>query len=188
MKLSAYLVIGLIVTNSAFALTVSENKVAKHARAELKAAQNERDQAKADEAAASTDADNAQWWALDAENRAAEAQKASDEQHRQLVEAVKQNAEMRPIVEQCKKWWGIGAIIYGFKRLAIHLFILIAVLAVLAAALAWFFPPVLGLFRLVGGRLIAAGKLLVDKQRHKIEDKIESYETHPRSRRRTPNS
>jgi hypothetical protein len=43
----------------------------------------------------------------------------------------KDNAKIKPVYEQCTKWWGLGAILYGFGQLAKHLLILAAVLAVM---------------------------------------------------------
>lgn len=64
-----------------------------------------------------------------------------------------QNDKAQAVVKQVNKLWGLGGIAYGFGQLAKHLFILVAVLAVLAVAvlvLSFFFPFIIPFIRAVG--------------------------------------
>jgi hypothetical protein len=57
-----------------------------------------------------------------------------DEAYIRELALAKDNVKIKPIYEQCTKWWGLGAVLYGFGQLAKHLLILAAVLIVVAAA------------------------------------------------------
>lgn len=56
------------------------------------------------------------------------------------------NQALKKTVDQVNRYWGLGAFGYGFKRLVRHLFVLMIILAVVAAALfaLSFFFPVIG--------------------------------------------
>jgi hypothetical protein len=73
--------------------------------------------------------------------------------HKNEQDLARYNAYAKPIIEQVNRWWGIGGILYGFKVLSRHLFILIAVLAVLAVgvfALSFVFPAIMPFIRMTG--------------------------------------
>ena len=63
--------------------------------------------------------------------------------HKNELAAVAWRKSNEPVITQVNKYWGLGAFAYGFKVLSRHLFILLGVLAVLAAvlfALSFAFP------------------------------------------------
>ena len=86
--------------------------------------------------------------------------------HKNEKELAKYNAYAKPIVEQVNSMWGIGGIIYGFKVLAKHLFILLAVLAGVALVfmvLSFFFPAIGAFIRMAGSWLAAIFRRLTRK-------------------------
>jgi DNA-binding protein YbaB len=86
--------------------------------------------------------------------------KQIDTAHANEEKAVKYNLYAKPIVDKVNKYWGIGAIMYGFGRLFKHLIILALVvigLAILAVILyfvmSFFFPAIMPFVRMVGSVL-----------------------------------
>ena len=146
-------------------MTSAQRKLAQSARAEVVAAL-------AGQASALAEADQAKQSATDSAASAAyektlldTAVAQSKEEQAQLKKAATENAQMRPIVKQVQSYWGIGGIIYGFKRLAAHLLILAAVIAVLVVGI-WILsiaapataPIIMLALRAVGGVFSAAGR------------------------------
>lgn len=76
--------------------------------------------------------------------------------HKNEQAAVEFNKYSKPIIDQVNSYWGLGAFLYGFKILARHLLILIAVLAVVALivfGLSFVFPAIIPFIRMVGSFL-----------------------------------
>jgi hypothetical protein len=122
-------------------LTPRERKLVIHANSELDAAiaygaqrDNEIKAAKDETAQSDQIARLAAQSALTAGQKLVTAEALQKKEHDELVRSQKENATMRPIVAIVNRWWGIGGILYGFKRLAIHLLILSAVIIALAVA------------------------------------------------------
>jgi hypothetical protein len=68
-----------------------------------------------------------------------------DQAHKHEQELADYEAKTKPVIDQVNKWWGLGAFVYGAKVLSRHLFILAAVVAVIALALfalSFFFPAI----------------------------------------------
>lgn len=105
--------------------------------------QSETDQAK--QAAAQSDAS-----AVTAGAKSMEADRQAAEQHAELQKAVDRNKEIEPVYNRVQgPWWapGLGGIIYGFERLAVHVLIFSAVIAVLLIALMVFVPAAIPFIR-----------------------------------------
>ena len=58
-----------------------------------------------------------------------------DQAHKHEQDLADWQAKYEPVIKQVNKWFGLGAIIYGFQKLAKNILILGVILAVLAAAL-----------------------------------------------------
>lgn len=58
-----------------------------------------------------------------------------DAAHKHEQELADWQAKYEPVIKEVNKWFGLGAIIYGVKKLARNIFILLGVLAIAAAAL-----------------------------------------------------
>lgn len=132
----------------AYALTPKERAIVQHAAKGVDDAIVHNDVAKAETAAANAAASSAEASAKAADDRAALAEQQAKTQHDELERSAKENEKMRPIVKEVQSWWGIGGIIYGFKRLAVHILILIAVLLVLGIVLAIAAPGAISGIRL----------------------------------------
>ena len=146
-------------------MTSTQRKLAQSARAEVVAAL-------AGQASALAEANQAKQSAADSAASAAsektlldQAKAQSITEQAQLKKAATENAQMRPIVKQVQSYWGIGGIIYGFKRLAAHLLIMAAVIAVLVVGI-WILsiaapasaPIITLVLRAVGGVFAGIGR------------------------------
>lgn len=90
-----------------------------------------------------------------------------DKSYENEKELARYNAYAKPIIDQVNSMWGIGGIIYGFKVLSKHLFILLAVLAGLALAifvLSFFFPFIGAFIRMAGSWLATIFRRLTKKR------------------------
>ena len=105
-------------------LTPDERKIVLHAKEQLQIAINQNailvNEARAARNSAETanvEAARATESAQIADTKAKIAKALEDRQYKELVRSEKENREMRPIVAQVNKWCGLGAFIYGVKRL-----------------------------------------------------------------------
>lgn len=132
----------------AYALTPKERAIVQHAAKGVDDAIVHNDVAKAETAAANAATSNAEASAKVADDKSVVAEKQAKDLREELKRSATENAKMRPIVDEVQSWCGIGGIIYGFKRLAVHILILIGVLLVIGIALAIFAPGVITAIRL----------------------------------------
>jgi hypothetical protein len=150
----------LFLSPSAFALTPQERKIIEAAQAQIEIAMQ-------DYAATKTALTTAQQAAIDADAHAAQTDQAAGVLKKQVDDAyarekalASDNAKMKPVYDEVRKYWGLGAIFYGIKELVKHLLITIIVVGVLlvgVAILSFFFPVVgvvfgfvVGVFRRIG--------------------------------------
>jgi hypothetical protein len=155
MKHKVYLVLLVWFTSYSlcFGLTPTERKIIIHAKEHLGLAKQENIQAW-------DEANKAYNKAHEAEQRAAETDKQIDITKGQIKVAHDNEkrlgglvAKYEPFWIQGHKWWGIGAIGLGVGILVKHLFVTIAVVLLLIVAglvLAFFFPFLIPLFRMIG--------------------------------------
>ena len=156
----------LLIASPAFALTSQERKLVQHAKTELDAAiahgealAKENEQSKIAAADANEFAVLAAKSALDATGKIAEAEAKAKAEHEELVKCATENAEMRSIVDAVSgPWWFPGgrAVLYGLKKSAISLLVIVVGLLVIFVALTLLVPglrPVLGFVGAVLGRI-----------------------------------
>lgn len=153
-KFLSLILVALFLSPSAMALTAQERKIIEAAQAQIEIAMQ-------DYAATKTALTNAQQAAADAEGHAAQTDQAAGVLKKQVDDAYARekalaadNAKMKPVYDEVRKYWGLGAIMYGIKELVKHLFITIIVVAVLLVGiivLSFFFPVVGVVFSLVIG-------------------------------------
>jgi hypothetical protein len=130
----AFLIIFL--TTTVCALTPTERKLVIRARDEVVAARKSLQDAQ-------TENDQAWDSAEQAESRALTAQHQAEVEHSNLVQAVGLVDKWKPQIDQDKRWFGLGRIIFGFVDLGKHLLLLaagIAVLSLILWGLQFFFP------------------------------------------------
>jgi hypothetical protein len=77
-------------------------------------------------------ADEAERHTLDTEKYAQTLSDQIDAAHRREEALAKDNAKMKPVYEECTKWWDLGSGWYFLRHLIKHLFILAAVVAGIA--------------------------------------------------------
>jgi hypothetical protein len=118
----------VLVASSAFALTPKERKIVLHARDELLAAKKALVSAQSDAGLAWDSADQADSRAATAQHQAEVSQKAAIT-NKQILD------KWQPQIDQDKRWFGLGRIVFGFADLAKHLLILGAVLGGLSLAI-----------------------------------------------------
>ncbi len=173
-----FILILLLSCSTTFALNQNETKIVQHAQGALAQAQrNYRDQ-RAKTEAAEQRAEEAEKEAQAAnENAAQTAQNISvlkgqiDDAAKREQSLVAEVTGLRELKKQVNSYWGIGAIIYGFERLAKHIFILIAVVIVLALviwilsfALPWL-KPLIGIFNNILTSILTFIKNLFKKKK-----------------------
>jgi hypothetical protein len=157
MKAALAMILLLLLSSSAFGLTPAERKLVLKAKAEVKAA-------KAAVKAAQVENDEAWDSAEQADSRALTAQHQAEVEHTNLVKAVTLVDEWRPKIEQDKRWFGLGRIVFGLADLAKHLLLLAAAIAILAVVFwilqmfPWFawLRPALAVILFVPKRLLAS--------------------------------
>lgn len=164
MRLIVSFVIALSIGGAVLALTPKERAKAQHARDGVEQGIEHNNLLGQQLQQANQSASDSATSAQQAEDRALTAEKQAKDQHDELVRAATENAYMRPIVKQVNSWWGVGAIIYGFKRLAVHMLILTAVLIVLGILLMVFVPAAIPIIRLAFStvvRFLEGGEVVV---------------------------
>lgn len=155
----------VVLATSVLALTPAERKLVERAKTHLQ-------EAKKEKAASDAEVILADQRATESENHVKETddklvtlngdiKKAHDNEKILAAE----NDKMRPVYEKCNRWWGIGAIAWGFGRLFRNLLITAVALAVLAGVLwglSFFFPVIAvgvklawGFVRSIGSRIAA---------------------------------
>jgi hypothetical protein len=143
----------ILLAIACLALTPAERNIVTDAKKHLDAAKAENIQAWDSAQSAWNTAAEADAHAKQTDAEAATVRQQIEVAHKNEQALATSNAKMKPVYEQCTKWWGIGAILYGFGQLAKHLLILLAVLVVLAVAvlvLSFFFPAMGPFIRMVG--------------------------------------
>ena len=140
----------VILAASCLALTPTERKLALHAKTELGQVEKERDAAKSELVQAQQTISDPQTSASAANQKAITAESQAKAEHDQLVKAVSQNAAMKKIVDQDKKWFGLGRIFYGLVDLAKHLLILVVILVVVGVLLTIFVPAARPILSMIG--------------------------------------
>ena len=148
-KFLSLVLVVLFLSPSAMALTAQERKI-------IQAAQSQIEIAIQDYAATKTALTNAQQQAADADSHAAITDQAAGVLKKQVDDAYArekalaiENAKMKPVYDECTKWFGLGAFVYGFKELIKHLLILagvVIVLGVVVLVLVIIFPWLIPIF------------------------------------------
>jgi hypothetical protein len=121
--------------------------------------------------------------AMTSETKAKLAEALEERQFKEFERAAKENAEMRKIVDQVSgPWWfpGLNALIYGIKKCALSLLVIIAGIVVLFIVVTLAVPGFRPAFGAVTGFLgrifgsVGKGALSVIKRKSKaVEDNIE---------------
>lgn len=147
MRLLLSFMIVMAAASLTLALTPKERVLVKHASDGVTAGIQTNQQLGTDLAQAKGEAAKSADSAATAATKAATAEAQAKTEHSQLQTCANQNAAMRPIVKEVQSWWGIGGIIYGFKRLAVHMLILTAALIAILVLVMVLAPAVIPFIR-----------------------------------------
>jgi hypothetical protein len=146
-KILSILLALTLAATPAYALTPKERKVVQKALTDLREAKREYADAQAklalaDERAVQAEQNAADAWghATVTYEKALTLSKQIDTAHKNEQTMANAVAKMKPVYDKCMRWFGVGAILFGFGMLFKHTLIAAAVLLVLAAIL-WFAVP-----------------------------------------------
>lgn len=128
---------------SCLALTPYERKVIQGVKGKIHAAQIQLDESTQHSQWADQELQNAWTWGETLDKELATVKQDIQISHDNEVKAVAENQKMKPVYDKVHKYWGIGGIIFGFQRLAKHLFIVSIVLVVVGIVLVVLFPTVI---------------------------------------------